>query len=344
MKKDKNISYDKIFKELLQEFPDESVVEFINHLFERNYQLNSEVQKLSTETQLNNEEKRSDIMLRIGGDVYHAEIQSNDDIGITLRVFEYSYRAALQHGKTQSNDSLKLRFPKSVVVYLRSDNNTPRELTIELTLPDENTVSFKIPTKHLSEYSLQDLTQDSSVIFAPYYPMRYEGDSLKSTGGLENLKNESILIIDKIKEKLNNGEITQKSADLIIKSLEDILKNTMVKSDISEREVDEIMEAVQQRYQLEPLNWREEGRIEGKVESAKNMFNRGYAIEDIQDITGLKKEMLEKLRLSMPKQTGEAKKGKPSLLGRVEEGKRQSAEINANREKPEKSKKDYNID
>jgi hypothetical protein len=60
-------------------------------------------------------------------------------------------------------------------------------------------------------------------------------------------------------------------------------------------------QAVQQKYQLEPLNWREEGRVAGKEEAARKMFVKGFSFEDIQDITGFNTEILEKIRLSISK-------------------------------------------
>jgi predicted transposase/invertase (TIGR01784 family) len=298
--KPKAISYDGILKELLDEFPSENIIELINNLFEKNYPRDSVVAKLTTESHKDGTEQRSDILFRIGSDMYHAEIQSNDDKDIAFRVFQYSYRAALQHGKTVEMDYLKLDFPKSVVFYLRTKDRTPHEITIELNLPDGNMVTFKIPAKHLKEYSIQDLTDKAMIAFAPYYPMLHEGEQLKSPQGLKNLKNDTLFIIDKIKEKADNGEIGRNAAELTIKSLEDILEYVMVKSKVDRKEVDEIMEAVARKYHLEPLNWREEGRIEGlakgKEETAKKMLAKGYKIEDIQDITGLKAETIEKLK------------------------------------------------
>ena len=307
----KKISYDGIFKELLFEFPNENIVEFINNLFGKNYPCDSDVQKLETESHKDGKKKHSDMVLRVDGILYHAEIQSGDDKSMALRVFEYSYRAAMQHGRVQGDDCLRLHFPKSVVFYLRSSEKTPKVLTVELVLPDDNVVTFTTPTRHLKEYTLQDLTQRESVIFAPYYPMLFEGEPLKSREALENLKNEVLLLIDKIKEKADNGEIERKAADLIVKSLDEIFENVMIKSNVSKKEVDEIMEAVAQRYHLEPLNWREEGRIagiaigeekgitKGKEEDATKMFSKGFSFEDIQDITGLRTETLEKIRKSI---------------------------------------------
>jgi len=300
----KSISYDGIFKELMDEFPDESIVDFINNLFERNHPRDSMVLKLATESHVDSSARRSDKTLRIGETMYHVELQSGDDSDIALRIFEYSYRAALLHGKTQGDDFLRLDFPRPVVFYLRATGKTPRLITVELNLPDGNTTTFTIPAKHLNEYTLQDLTQDSSVIFAPYYPMLYEGESLKTPEVLKKLESESITIVDRIKSKADSGTIGRKSADLIVKSLEDILENVMLKAKIDQKEVEGVMEAVARKYHLEPLNWREEGRVEGKAkgmrEAAMKMLAKGFSIADIQDVTGYAADTLEEMRSLLP--------------------------------------------
>jgi len=77
---DKNISYDGIFKELLDEFPSENIIGLINKLFELNHPKDSKVLKLSTETHNDGTERRSDMVLKIGDDMYHVELQSLSDI------------------------------------------------------------------------------------------------------------------------------------------------------------------------------------------------------------------------------------------------------------------------
>ena len=221
------IKYDSVFKKLLEEFPDNTIIDLIDELFGQKHPHGTKVIRLATETHTDGKERRSDIMLRIGGEIYHAEIQSSDDSTIALRVFEYSYRAALQHGKTVEKDSLRLKFPKSTVFYLRSTPQTPREITVELELPDGKETSFKVPTKRLDEYAPQDLTRNGTVIFAPFYPMLYE-KKLKSAAELENLKNDVFFLIDKMREKVETGEMSQKTAEIITGSMEDILENTMI--------------------------------------------------------------------------------------------------------------------
>ncbi|MCL2086940.1 MAG: hypothetical protein FWH05_05015, partial [Oscillospiraceae bacterium] len=123
--------------------------------------------ELNPESHFDGEEKRSDTMLRIGKDDYLVEVQSENDESMPLRIFVYQYRAALQHRTTLRADYLRLDFPKTVVFYLRGNKNTPHELTIELKLPDSNIVSYKVPTKRLSEYKPEDLISKSMLIFAP---------------------------------------------------------------------------------------------------------------------------------------------------------------------------------
>ena len=299
----KKISYDGIFKELIDESPNESIIELINNLFEVNYSLDCEVQKLATESHIGGKEQRSDILFRIDSDMYHAEVQSNDHNNISLRVFQYSYRAALLHGKTTEKGYLKLDFPKSVVFYLRSDEKTPKELTIELNLPDGNTALFKIPTKHLKEYKPQELIDKSMLAFIPHYPMTFD-DNLDEKA-LKKLKESNQIIVDGIANKAENGEIDSRIAGLTISGLKAVNKEILTQNKINQKEVDEIMEAIERRFNLDPLNWeasgRAKGKAEGKEEDAKKMFIKGFSFEDIQDITGLKTEILQKIQFSISK-------------------------------------------
>ncbi|MCL2018905.1 MAG: Rpn family recombination-promoting nuclease/putative transposase, partial [Oscillospiraceae bacterium] len=123
-----------------------------------------------------------------GRDRMGLEIQSSPDKTITLRVFEYAYRVAMQHGKEQGKDYLKLDFPKTVVFYLRSDKKTPRELSIELNLPDGSTAAYTVPTKRLEEYKPEDLIKKSMLIFAPFYSMLWEKKLEQNPAALKELK------------------------------------------------------------------------------------------------------------------------------------------------------------
>jgi len=305
-----------IFKELIDELPDEYIILFINALFDRNYPTDAKVTRLATESRLNGAERRSDIIIGIKtnkkNNIFCIELQSQSDMEITLRIFEYSCRAALQHGKTQDEGFLTLDFPQCVVFYLRSGAKTPKELTITLNLPDGSTTGFKIPVKKLEQYSPHELTEDSKIILSPFYPILYEGSPLKTADNLKKLESEVLTIIDKIKHKADSSAISQKAAELIVSALKSILNNVIEKSNVPKREAESIMEAAAKRYYLEPLNWRAEGKaegiligeakseakgiIKGKIEAAKKMFAKGFSFDDVRDITGLSTQVLEQIK------------------------------------------------
>ena len=288
------ISYDGTFKELLDGFHNNDIVGTINRLFDEEHPKNSEVKKLATESHDNNKEMRSDKILQIGDDTYHIELQTDDDKSIVTRVFIYSYRAAMQHSKQDGVDFLELRFPKTVVFYLRSDENTPRELTVRLTLPDGNKVSYKVPTKRLCEYTPEDLTEKSMLIFAPFYSMLWE-NKLKTPETLEELQNVMLFLSDGIKKQLENGEVSKITADYATNALRVILRNVLTKSKVKPEEVTNLMEAVEKRYNLDINNWRAEGKTEGAIEFAKKLLGMGDSVDKVVTVTGLPREKVESL-------------------------------------------------
>lgn len=67
-------------------------------------------------------------------------------------------------------------FPKSCVLYLRSGNNTPDFLEVELVLPDESTVLYRIPAIKLEAYTKDSIFEKNLLMLLPFYIMRYEKD------------------------------------------------------------------------------------------------------------------------------------------------------------------------
>ena len=291
--KDKDISYDTIFKAILGEMPDELIIELINKLFKKRYSKKAAVKRLATESHENLALLNSDAEIGINNDTFHFEIEeSGANKEMALRVVKYSFRSALKHGKTQGKNFVRLKFPESVVVYLRSARNAPNELNVELVMPDGKTVDCKIPVKKLSDYSAKDLTDGSNIIFSPFYPMSYQGKPLKTRQTREKIINDVFYILSEIKAKADNNKISQTIAGLIINPLKAILENALLKSKVPQKEVCEIMDAAAKRYFLEPLIL----KAEGKAEDAKKMFEKGFSLADIQDITGLSVKTLERLR------------------------------------------------
>jgi hypothetical protein len=105
----------------------------------------------------------------------------------------------------------------------------------------------------LKEYTPQELIDNSMLPFAPHYPMTLD-DNMDETA-LKKLKASNEIIADGIADKMENGEIDRRIAELTISGLKTVNLEVLTKNKISQKEVDEVMEAIEKRFVLEPLNW-----------------------------------------------------------------------------------------
>jgi hypothetical protein len=309
---DKNISYDGIFEAILEHYPNKSVVGFVNKLFGKNYPPDSRVERLSTESHTDGSEHRSDVLFRINDDMLHFEVQTANDGRMALRVIEYSFYAAFKSGTKFDGDTIVIDFPESVVIYLRSNENTPKELNVRLNLPGGKVADFEITAKLMVEIPLAELTTESMLALFPFRPMNYER-SKNVPIDLNGLRTDVTAMAAELTRKVKNGEVDGMVADLAASSLKRIVKNVLVKANTEKKEAERIMEAVERDlFVIEPLVWEAKGRTEGRAEgiaegeargeargrteTAREMFAAGLDYEFIRRITKLNPDVLEKLR------------------------------------------------
>lgn len=100
--------WDEIMKKEIQLYP-ELMLPVVREIFHREYPDDRSIILLSTEYTVSRVyeagEKllgtiRSDILMKIGGDLYHFECQIEKDGKMVFRMFEYDVSIALTHGKT----------------------------------------------------------------------------------------------------------------------------------------------------------------------------------------------------------------------------------------------------
>jgi len=291
-------TYDSYIKEFMGICSEQNVVKFINGLYGESLPLDSEVTRLETETHNQGEERRSDFMLKINHRVFHIEVESSDDDGdMILRMFEYGFRGALMHGRTK--DSLTLRFPDPIVLFLRSNEKTPAEFTVNLEFSNNGKYNYSIPVKKLADYTPDTLVENKLYALSLFYPMKYEELLRKkhTDDDESNFLNEIISIIDMINAEKEKSEISSAEADLILEGLEDILQRVLSKSEILNREgVDGLMENIRKKYAFERLNWKEEGREEGRRDAAREMKRDNLPLDTIQRYTRLSAEEIQALQ------------------------------------------------
>jgi hypothetical protein len=124
------LSYDKILKNTLAQ-SDELTIRFINGLFGGDIPLDAKVEWLDKES-VNDQHTGfvADFYPRIGGDMYHIEVEQDDNGDMSVRVFQYAVGGAILHNMTATDAELTVTFPKPCVVFLKSGARTPKELIL----------------------------------------------------------------------------------------------------------------------------------------------------------------------------------------------------------------------
>ena len=95
---------------------------------------------------------------------------------LEARDFSHVRIKFLIHNAQKQGRKYRMDFPKSCVLYLRSGKNTPDFLEIEMVLPDENIVHYRVPTMKLETYTRDSIFEKNLLMLLPFYIMRYEKD------------------------------------------------------------------------------------------------------------------------------------------------------------------------
>jgi len=295
MEQETRISYDGIFKKCFELCPLPSIVGFVNAIFGRDYPLDANVARLNVESNTGKKKRLCDALCRINDDMFHFEVQSKGG-EMSLRVFEYSYLAAFGPGRRIENGVLKMKFPESTVIYLRSNENTPKKLPVCLELPGGNTAEYEIATKNMKDIPLSELLKEEMVSLLPFRPMNYER-SPNTPIDVEGLKSDVMLMSEELAQRAKGGMVDVYLADFAAKSLKSITENVLLKANTERKEIVEVMEAMERElFLIEPLVWEMRGEERGKIDDAREMFAEGLSYELVQRITKLKPEILNKLK------------------------------------------------
>mgnify|MGYP000641759202 FL=1 len=169
-----NTIFDDVFRTMIEKMP-YLAVPLINEVFHTSYPQDVPIVQLRNEHQQENGEIITDSCLKIGGKLYHIECQSVDDTTMAIRMIEYDFSIAVENAQKLGR-RYRIEFPKSCVLYLRSGNNTPDFLEVEMALSDEHTLLYRIPTIKLEGYTKDSIFEKDLLMLLPFYIMRYEKD------------------------------------------------------------------------------------------------------------------------------------------------------------------------
>ena len=203
--------FDDVFRTMVEKLP-YLAVPLINEVFETSYPENVEITQLRNEHQQENGEIITDCCLKIGRKLYHIECQSIDDTTMAIRMIEYDFAIAIENAQ-KINRRYRIEFPRSCVIYLRSNKNTPDSLEVEVIFPDGKMHLYEIPTVKMENYTKDSIFEKNLLMLLPFYVMRYEKEAHNFSENPEKMQ-QLLNEYEEIRRRLNEKLTQDRKSDL----------------------------------------------------------------------------------------------------------------------------------
>lgn len=182
------------------------LIPVVNETFDEHYPKGTQVTRLPDNYQKIVSKTVADSCNVIGDRVYHVECQSRNDSTMVLRMVEYDFMIGLSMAENEDG-MYRIRFPRSCVIYLRQNGNTPDKEEMELEFQDGQRITYTVPTVLVQDYTLNEIFDKQLYIFLPFYIMRYEKDMSDISASAERKKallEEYEDIMDRLEEALKD--------------------------------------------------------------------------------------------------------------------------------------------
>ncbi len=280
--------YDDVFRTMNEDCP-RFVIPLINEIFGTDYPINAEVEFLADKHIINlpgrkHIKRETDSNISVtdanGNARYHIECQSANDNEISIRVYEYDARTAMNVGEL-IGDEYHVRFPHSAVLYLRSSANTPKKLHIVIETPGGN-VSYPVPVIKVKQFGLEEIFEKELWFLIPFYLFKYE-DDFPTYENNEQLRRAMLSEFREISRRLeqlcNAGKMTSRETGMLLELTGDVAENLASNYEKIRNEVKEIMGGKVLNYRTKTA-WNEglsqglsQGRATAITEAILNLMN-----------------------------------------------------------------------
>ena len=248
-RKNPGTPYDDVGKTLLYKCP-RLIIPIINEIFDETFDGTEEIIFCRTEYLKNAMTGKAgkrivDSCFEISGKEkkkYHVELQSRTDNTVVFRVFEYDVHIALDDG-VMDGYKLTITFPKSAVIYLRHEKNTPDAMTVEIKTPGGD-VSYQMPILKTQKYSLEEIFEKKMYYLLPFYIFCYEAEFKEIENDetkLEKLKQEFARIQERLDVLSKKGELSEYEKYAIISMIKKVVENLAIKYENIRKGIDEVI-------------------------------------------------------------------------------------------------------
>ena len=286
-------AYDDAFRTMTVKC-DDLLLPFLNYTFGEHYDKTAMVIKEANEHLIDrgievNERRITDGLVQVSMDgvvkKYHTECESSSDDGtILIRLFEYDAQIALED-RAYNNYRLKVRFPNTAVLFLRSRRSTPEEMYVDIETPGGK-CSYPVRVVKLNEINIDAIFDKHLYFLIPFYLFTRESEfplMEHNPDKVDELLREYDIILSRLTEAVENNFLSAFSRGVIIKLIKEVNEKLTNKyKNVNER-VGEYMGG--KVLDIDIIKAHDEGVTEGEVRGEA----RGEAKGDISAIKNLMK-------------------------------------------------------
>ncbi len=240
--------FDSAFRTLVNDCS-KMILAFLNEAFGENYTGDEEIVFHPNEHFIARQNEKdlkriTDTNFTVAGrKKYHLECESKSySSRMLIHIFEYDAQIALDQSEINGN-TIKLIFPNTAVLYLRSTGRTPKRMKVIIEVPGDK-AEYMIPVIKMSDYTLEEIFEKKLYILLPFYIFNFEKrfkEYNKNPEKLEKLLNEIRYIIQKINELIEKGELTAFDSRTIIDLSTEVARQLTEKYDRVKKEVTDVM-------------------------------------------------------------------------------------------------------
>ena len=280
-------AYDDAFRTMTVKCND-LLLPFLNYTFGEHYDKTATVIREVNEHLIDrgievNEKRITDGLVQVSMDgvikKYHTECESSSDDGtILIRLFEYDAQIALED-RAYDNYRLKVRFPNTAVLFLRSKNSMPAEMFVDIETPGGG-CSYPVKVVKLNEFNIDTIFDKHLYFLIPYYLFTRENElpsMERNPDKVDELLVAYDVILDRLADAVEKNFLSAFSKGVIIKLIKEVNeKLTNRYKNVNER-VGEYMGG--KVLDLDIIKAHDDGIAEG--------LEKGEALSDISAIKNL---------------------------------------------------------
>ena len=305
--------YDDVFRTMCIDLP-RLIIPINNEGFGEDVKLDAKVMLLSdnifiTDSEGKQQKRIVDSIYDIDGKRYHWECESNPDKTMLLRLWEYDSQIAGQdYELSERNDVLTVSFPKTALLYLRSQPSTSDSMTIRIETAG-GTVEYMIPVIKNQNYELEEIFEKNLYFLIPFYIFKYEPElkmrkkkkADEEAKLLSKLTKDVHMISDMLDRHVSVGKINEYEKKTLLTMARKCFESLTRKHKDIHEEVEKLMGGEILEYEAKTILRRgiAQGLNDAQTGNIKRMLGMGYTKKQISESLDVSYEMIDKVKSDM---------------------------------------------